>query len=505
MGLLYKIYMVIVKQYFTVMLKSTGTIPSKQLAFDAFMGRRLNNDQPTDNLPEAVDDLYKSSTGFKSCPFVLPQCVGPFWDPPPPSLSRDKQKKRVESRTPTECMKDVVRGLTKTQVSTKKFSSVLLERFGLPILSTDALLTDMGIVCEKNRKKMVDLQEMHSKMNDFVKALSCPHKPVKRGREDVPSRHIQPLSDRELLNTLLTRFMSALLSTHGVGCVALNEIFQIGFVHLNSIHMRQVLTFLSNTDNIWILLRILMEIRHLNVEVIGQHVFLSIETDFTFRAFNLDANLALFQQFKAELPIMHDIAEKARREEEVQLAKEKQRIDSFISALWMLWNKKNIEAFFRELLEVSPEFNSCRTNWRFLPHIVYDFMRVYNATTRTYCNGQPCLNPLQDFLEFATKRGVFLEPPEEGAFVRVCDCSSKQCIFGDKCSGVHPDFVNKHWRPRGEYFGQCCSDYMNSGTCRNSYCRYAHANIWEYWRAYRHGSNDSKKKREIEVQARLKE
>jgi hypothetical protein len=45
---------------------------------------------------------------------------------------------------------------------------------------------------------------------------------------------------------------------------------------------------------------------------------------------------------------------------------------------------------------------------------------------------------------------------------------------------------------------------MNSGKCSNSSCKCAHANVWEIRRAYKHGSSDSKMKRELLLQALLK-
>lgn len=116
--------MVIVKQYLPKMPKDTITQQNK-LALDAFMNRP-DNHQLTNTLLVAVDDLSKSSTGFTSCLYI-PQGVGPFWKPQSSDLSPDQQEKKpVEYRTPTECMKEMVCGLTKSPVYTKTFSSVLL-------------------------------------------------------------------------------------------------------------------------------------------------------------------------------------------------------------------------------------------------------------------------------------------------------------------------------------------------------------------------------------------
>jgi hypothetical protein len=324
----------------------------------------------------------------------------------------------------------------------------------------------------------------------------------KRGRED-ESHHRngdkqRVFSPEELISTVLSKLTRSLLATHGLGELSLCDFFWTAFLDMSPEHLRQMMEFLSNEDNKWRLQRILMEVPQLNVRIHNKDVCLSMGDKFTFLSFNLDEMLKHFNGLFLEAIMMRQMAGQELHEQELQRERERQRVNGFITAICNLWKTKDMSSFFKELVAVSPEFNSFSTNWRLLEVVVDEFInRIYNSTTRAYHNREPCANPLQEFLEYAITRGVFTELPEEGAFVRVCDSSLKDCLFGNRCSGVHQDFVNKHWRPNGGCFGQCCSEYMNRGTCRNSYCRYAHANVWEILRAYIHGSTNSKKEREL--------
>ena len=331
----------------------------------------------------------------------------------------------------------------------------------------------------------------------------------KRGRED-ESHHRngdqRVFSPEELISTVLSKLTRSLLATHGLGELSLNDFFLTAFLDMSPEHLRQMMEFLSNEDNKWRLQRILMEVPQLNVRIHNKDVCLSMGDKFTFLSFNLDEMLKHFNGLFLEAIMMRQMAAQELHEQEVREAQERQRVERFRTAIWNLWKNKDMNAFFRELVALSPEFNSFTTNWSLLEVVVHEFMNtIYNATTRAYhIRREPCANPLQVFLEYAITRGVFTELPEEGAFVRICGSSLDDCIFGNKCSGVHQDVVNKHWRPSGGCFGQCCSEYMNSGKCSNSSCKCAHANLWEILRAYKHGSSDSKMKRELLLQALLK-
>lgn len=582
MGKFYKIYMVIAKQPFTKM--PTGS--EVQQALQSFMARPTGPPQSTSSLPEAVDDLSKSSTGHETMPFV-PQHVGPFWEPP----QKAPEQVQVDDVPPpnlTQLVQSSVSSLLKKPVSMNTFAAGLTQ-LGFPDSVIRSLLTKMGLVCVNNGKQMVQ----RINMTAFVKALvlmkervdfflavierlrcgsivwknvlnpnnsqfidtalskddlkrlfllfrslgfnsglddelslpeswsslsmadcsnqvwtdvsqwdwDLPLPAKKRGREDDPP----PREDKkrmfsleELMKFTLARFKRMLLETHGVGELSLNLFFSSSFLDLHRDHLRQMMDFLSKSDHVWILLRFLMEVPGLNVEFRNGDFYVSIGEGFNFLSFNMIDFPSDFKRLFLESIMMRQMAMQELHEQEVREAQERQRVESFRTAIWNRWKMRDTNQLFRELVAMCPELNSSTTNWHLLEVVVDEFMnQIYNATTRAYHNREPCANPLQVFLEYAITRGVFTPLPEEGAFVRVCDSSLKDCLFGNRCSGVHQDVVNKHWRPSGECFGQCCREYMTRGTCRNLSCKYAHANVWEIWRAYIHGSTDSKKKRDI--------
>jgi len=85
--------------------------------------------------------------------------------------------------------------------------------------------------------------------------LPIPQK--KRGREGEdetpPPRHKQEkrkFSVEDLVKTILTRLMISLLATHGIASISLSKFFQTEFLDLSPDHLRQVLNFLSNPDNL---------------------------------------------------------------------------------------------------------------------------------------------------------------------------------------------------------------------------------------------------------------
>ena len=333
----------------------------------------------------------------------------------------------------------------------------------------------------------------------------APQKSAKRGRDDdPPPREVKKrvFSLEELLRTVLSRLTLSLLATQGVGEISLCDFFWTAFLDLSPEHLRQMMRFLSNNDNLWRLHRIFMEVPKLNVVFRNDDLYLSIGDKFTFLSFNVDEMLTHFNGLFLEAIMMRQMAGQELHEQEVREAQERHRGERFRSAFWNFWKTKDMNVFFQELIAACPDFNSFTTNWGLLEVVIEEFLlKIYNSTTRDYHNREPCENPLRDFLQYAITRGVFTEVPEKEAFVRVCDSSLKDCLFGDKCSGVHQDFVNKHWRPSGGCFGQCCSEYMTRGKCSNLYCKCAHANLWEIRRAYIHGSMDSKKDRDLILQA----
>jgi len=327
---------------------------------------------------------------------------------------------------------------------------------------------------------------------------SAPQKPSKRGREeeqpdDAPSAKREPLSYEQRMKCVLTQIMKALLS--GVSRVSLHEIFQSGFLDLSKDHLRQVMDFLSNPDNLWCLHRILMEMKNLNVSFEGDDVFSSRGDDFNFSEFNPQQMTILFNRLFLEAIMMRQTAYQELHEKEVQREQERRRIERFIKALWTLWKTNDINSFFQELIAVCPEFNSYRTNWSLLEVVVDEFRHsIYNATTRAYHNRDHCVNPLQVFLEYSTIQGVFSPKALIRENIRICEYSSNSCPFGPTCSGAHQCFVSLGWR-KGSVWGTCCPEYAERRTCRNPNCRDAHFTGDEFNRAFRNGGKDSNKMR----------
>ena len=330
---------------------------------------------------------------------------------------------------------------------------------------------------------------------------SAPPKPAKHGREeekpnDAPSAKREPLSNEQIIKTILTRIMKALLS--GVDSVSLHEIFQSGFLDLSQDLLRQVIDFLSNTNNVWCLHRILMEMKNLNVSFEGDDVFLSLGNGFNFLEFNPQQTTMLFNRLFLEAIMMNQSACQERHEEflqeEIKRKQENKRIERFITALWNLRKTNDINAFFQELIAVSPEFNYFTTNWCLLQVVVEEFMRTYNATTRAYHNREPCANPLQVFLEEAIVSGVFSPKAPVREYIRICEYSSDGCPYGPTCSGVHQCVLSSGWKTESVW-GACCSEYSERRTCSNRHCRYAHFTGDEFNRALRNGGKDSNKMR----------
>jgi len=323
-------------------------------------------------------------------------------------------------------------------------------------------------------------------------------KPAKRSREeeqpdDAPPAKREPLSNEQIIKSVLTQIMKALLS--GGSRISLHQIFQSGFLDLSQDRLRQVMNFLSNTDNVWCLQRILMEMKSLIVSFEGDDVFLSRGDDFNFSEFNPQQMTVLFNRLFLEAIMMRQTAYQELHEEEIRREQERRRIERFIKALWTLWKTNDINSFFQELIAVCPEFNSYRTNWSLLEVVVDEFRHsIYNATTRAYHNRDHCVNPLEDFLEYATIHGVFSQKALIRENIRICEYRSDSCPFGPTCSGAHQCFVSSGWR-KGSVWGTCCPEYAERRTCRNPHCCYAHFTGDEFNRAFRNGGKDSNRMR----------
>jgi hypothetical protein len=326
--------------------------------------------------------------------------------------------------------------------------------------------------------------------------LPLPQK--KRGRDEPPPREEKKrkFSPKELLKIVLSRLTSSLLVTHGVGELSLNDFFFTAFLDLSPEHLRQMMLFLENYDNLWRIQRLLIEVPQLNLDFRNNDIYISMGYGFTFLSFNLQEMLVHFDGLFLEAIMMHQMAAQERHEQEVRKAQERQRIESFRTASWNLWKTKDMNDFFRELVAVSPNFNFFTTKWSLLEDVVDEFMnRIYNATTRAYHNLVPCKNPLEVFFEYAVFRGVFSPKAPVGEYIRVCEYRSDSCPFGSKCSGVHQCVVSSGWKT-GSVWGTCCPEYSERMTCLNRHCRYAHFTGDEFNRAFRNGGKDSNKMRE---------
>ncbi len=327
---------------------------------------------------------------------------------------------------------------------------------------------------------------------------SAPQKPAKRGRDDDPPPNMankRKFSPKELLKIVLSRLTSSLLVTHGLGEISLFKFFSTAFLDLSPEHLRQMMLFLENYDNIWRIHRILMEVPQLNVFFRNGDFYLSMGEGFMFLSFNLQEMLVHFDGLFLEAIMMHQMAAQERHEQEVREEQERQRVERFRTAILNRLKMRDTNQLFRELVAVCPEFNSFSTNLRLLEVVVDEFTnRIYNATTRAYHNREPCLDPLQVFIEYATVRGVFSPKAPVRECIRICEYSSKSCPYGPTCSGVHQCFFSSGWK-KGSVWGTCCSEYSERRTCRNPDCRYGHFTGDEFNRAFTNGGKDSNKMR----------
>jgi hypothetical protein len=326
--------------------------------------------------------------------------------------------------------------------------------------------------------------------------LPLPQK--KRDRDDdPPPREVKKrvFFDKDLMKTVVHRLMSSLLATQGVGEISLCNFFWTAFLDLSPEHLRQMMRFLENYDNLWRIHRILMEVPQLILNFRNEDFYLSIEHGFTFLSIDIPLVIEHFERLFLEAIMMRQSAcqelHQKSLEKEVREAQERQRNEHFITALRTLWKTKDINVFFKELVAVCPEFNSFTTNWRLLEVVVYDFMkRTYNATTRAYHNCEPCDKPLKYFLEDAISCGVFSPIAPSHERIRVCKYSLDSCPFGSNCSAAHQAIVSFGWNK--EYFwGKCCKEYSEIRVCRNHLCTYAHITGDEFNRAIVNGAKDS--------------
>ena len=241
-----------------------------------------------------------------------------------------------------------------------------------------------------------------------------PPKGKKRCRDEPrPNKDKERMfSVKDLMKTFFNRMIECLLQMRGCE-VSLNGFIENAFLDLSPNHLHQLMDFLSSQNTIWILQRILMEVPHLNVAFGDGDVFLSRKEQFSALSFNMNDIIRRYHLFSMEAIVHHQDASQRLHEEKVLQHYEREHFkclnEEFILLLKTLWKTKKMETFFIQLRKLCPEFDSKDTCWILLKQrVVNEFIfHIYNATTRTYHNGEPCETPLQDFLEYTIKRGVF--------------------------------------------------------------------------------------------------
>ncbi len=219
-------------------------------------------------------------------------------------------------------------------------------------------------------------------------------------------------SHKEIMKIVLAKLMLFLLGTHGVRTLSMNTFFELAFLDLEQEKLRQMMEFLSDPKNVWILSRFLMEIQKLDVSFSEEDITLKLGEEFRFKPFFvLDSIVEDYDRFSFEYDVHHNDAvqicdEKRRRRNNDKPVDENER---FISILHCLWKTKDMKSFLNALRTLRPEFDSNKTTcWVVLEKVVKDFLfTIFNATTRRYHNGEPCANPLEIFLQEVISRGVF--------------------------------------------------------------------------------------------------
>lgn len=221
------------------------------------------------------------------------------------------------------------------------------------------------------------------------------------------------LSVDELLNIFFTNLFDYVLSRRGFS-ISLNEVINTAFLALSPNDLHQLMDFLSSRDAIWILQRIMMEIPHLTLLLpADEDVFLYIREEVSALSFDMNSVVRQYHLFSMEAIVHFQDINRRIHEERVREEQERKHVrllnEDFISLLWELWKKKDMTAFLVRLRQVCPEFDSKHTRWILLQNRIVNEFRfyIYNATTRAYHNGEPCETPLQDFLEYCVKSGVF--------------------------------------------------------------------------------------------------
>lgn len=498
-------------------------------ALDLFMAQnpQTTGCQLPKNTTAVVDDLSRSSTGYRSPPFV-PKPIGDFWEPPRESMPVQPVREPVVLET----LNDIILRLPRKRVSVDTFCKGF-EGSSIPYFMVVIILTKLSLIdTDKNGRKTVNVVDVSNNIQTFVKTIdtvrmkvdlmdslfetlrdgktlhwsafmnktsktyvnsglsrpentevfqllrvlgvvnsrndrliipnqwkslsqkdchimlwnlvsqseitTTPHakekkcgrtnvsqsevattsqeKAKKRGRMDLDNLqqnqdNRRKLSDDELVRIFFTHLSEYILPRREFA-VSLTEVIDNAFLALSPNDLRQLMDFLSSRDTIWIFQRIMMDILPLTLLFPEEECFLLVHNEFSALSLNMTEIMDKYYLFSIEAISHFEDASRRIHEERVKEEKEIERCrllnDEFISLLYGLWQTKNMEAFFVGLRKLCSEFNSKHTNLSLLEIVVGEFrFLIYNATTRAYHNGDPCGYPLQDFLDYCIKRGVF--------------------------------------------------------------------------------------------------
>ena len=422
---------------------------------------------------------------------------------------------KIETALSREMLKSVKRFLT-TMGFSEGNNDIMIVHPTLALLSQSQLLESIWDHVSKYNWKSAPQKAVPQKSAPQKSApqksapqKSAPQKPAKRGRNDgedeltsVELSHVvkKQFTDGQLMKTLITRLMSALLETHGVRELYLNEFFSTAFLDLPPVHLRQMMKFLSNLDNVWVFHRILMEVPQLGFIKRNGDVYLWIVEIDLFSFFNMAEMIRQYHLFSMEAIVHSQNASQLLYEERVRKEQERkhnQRLNEFLRfRLGNLLRTNDMSAFFDGLRQVYHEFDSNHTNLKLLNFVVYEFLTyIYDANTHQYYHkNEPCLDIRAVFMEYAIIRGVFSPKPPIHENIRVCQYKTENCLFGHKCSGAHQEFVSPKWN-RSHLWGECCPEYSETRRCTNKHCSNAHITGIEFYRAFQNGGKDSNKMR----------
>lgn len=149
-------------------------ITTKQARHDAlvsFMGRPTDH-KSTGILLEAIGDLSKSSTGYQSDPFVPPQPVGPFWEPPVQETHPTVQPEpQVVLETPFHTLKSTILHLSKKKIPVEKFCEGF-EGLHIPNFVVEIFLMKFDFIStDANGMEIVNVVDVRNNIHNFVEMI----------------------------------------------------------------------------------------------------------------------------------------------------------------------------------------------------------------------------------------------------------------------------------------------------------------------------------------------